>query len=158
MTEEDLSLALFQAALHDPTITVLSWQAVDGKTYFTADVILRLPNDERVAPDLVILVCNRSVWLIEVKDSHRKALDDEAKLQRLVTELGTTEILSQISRRAVAHIQDCELRLAVAFDEDLPSRDGACVPSVVHISWGYIREEVERSGLAAALTRLVLSA
>src|SRR5688500_18757380 len=98
MNEEQVSVGLFLAASEDPGITGLSWQSVDGKGYVAADVKFRLPDGQRVVPDLV--VCDEAfVWLIEIKATHLAAISDEQKLVKLVTELGEAQVLSQLRRR-----------------------------------------------------------
>ena len=152
MTEEEVSEGLFLAASSDPNIIVLTWHAVDGKSYFTPSVKLRHPGGTRVEPDLILLVCEDSVWLIEVKADHSEAVADERKLVRLRQEVGDQELLVQITRRS-GHRVDGAIRLAVAYAQDDPGI-GDCEPSVVHIHWPTFQNEVAVAGLGGLLSSL----
>ena len=161
MNEEYVSGSLYRAAMADPAIEVLSWQSVDGKGYFAADIKLRLPDDRRVEPDLIIVVDGR-LWLIEVKARHSEALADETKLAELLGLLGKDEILRQVRVRSGVDIPDMELVLAVAYygDDvdssaegvsDLPEPGPTCVEGVVHVDWEALEPEVSAIGLSATL-------
>jgi hypothetical protein len=154
MTEEEVSVALFSAASEDDDIEVLSWQSIDGKNYFAFDIKLRLPNSERMEPDLVVR--SDLLWLIEVKGLHSEAAEDEAKLVRLLDELGPEEVQAQIYRRAgIFDREVMEIELAVAFGEDdLRGSSDRCEPRVRHIDWFAAQALVERDGLSASLRRL----
>src|SRR4051812_1543942 len=117
MNEEYVSTGLYRAAAADPAIDVLSWQSVDGKGYFAADVKLRLPDQRRFEPDLVLRVAG-CLWLVEAKGSHSEALSDEAKLAELVGVLGDREVLRQVEVRSGYPVRGSELALAVAFYGD----------------------------------------
>jgi len=154
VTEEEVSVALFMAASRDDEIEVLSWQSIDGKNYFAFDIKLRLPTNERMEPDLILK--SGSLWLIEVKGLHSEAIDDEQKLVRLVRELGETQVVEQVYRRAGKLERDApDIALAVAFGEDdLRGSSQRCEASVSHINWSIAPAEVERAGLARYLDAL----
>src|SRR3954469_9260746 len=111
MHEEYVSSGLYRAAAADPAIDVLSWQSVDGKGYFAADVKLRLPDKRRFEPDLVLLVHGEVLWLIEIKGRRSEAVADEAKLTELRAALGDRELLRQVSRRSGVQVGEREIVL-----------------------------------------------
>ena len=154
MTEEEVSVALFIAAGEDDAVELLSWQSIDGKNYFAFDIKLRLPNNERMEPDLIVR--SSGLWLIEVKGLHSEALEDERKLVRLLEMLGTTEVREQVYRRAGTMATDSsQVELAVAFgDDDLGEARDRCEGSVRHIDWSQARPAVARAGLSAYLRDL----
>jgi hypothetical protein len=153
MTEEDVSVGLFIAATADSGVDVLSWQSVDGKNYFAFDIKLRLPTNERLEPDLVLR--SETLWLIEVKGTHSEAVDDEAKLARLLDELGAAELRAQIYRRAgILEPDDMPIELAIAFGKDDLGTDARCEPRVLHIAWMEAQSPVEQKGLGAFLASL----
>jgi hypothetical protein len=153
VNEEEVSYELFKAAEADSTLTVLSWQAVNGKGYFTADVKLRLPSGERMEPDLIV-ADTETVWAIEVKGLHSEALLDETKLRRLEQEMSSSEVLEQVSLRAGVEVTGHTLITGVAFDEDDLASSEQCEPSLVHICWTLHREEAATLGLRALLSHL----
>lgn len=153
--EERVSRGLYEAAVADPKISVLSWQAVDGKGYFAADVKLRLPDSRRIEPDLVIALGQR-LWLIEVKATHADAIEDEAKLAELVEVLGERETLRQVELRSGISLVDFSLELAVAYlGSGIPetgfSPTTRCIGSVIHIDWNSIEPKLAGSTLASCL-------
>lgn len=117
MNEEWLSERLFQEATSRDDVEVLSWQSVDGKGYFTADVKLRLSSGERMEPDLIV-VRGDHLWLIEVKTRHSEAIDDEVKLVRLVDDLGEDEIRRQVAQRSRFKLENEAVGMAVAYVVD----------------------------------------
>jgi hypothetical protein len=133
MSEEYVSSGLYKLALRDPDIDVLSWQSVDGKGYFAADVKIRLPDERRMEPDLILALA-AELWVIEVKDLHSQARDDEAKLRAMVELLGSQGVLDQVSLRSGAPVTGKELVLAVAFAAD-DLAEGLCPGDIVHIDW-----------------------
>jgi hypothetical protein len=134
MNEDDISKEMYLAADAESEIAVLSWQGVGGKSYLTRDVRIRVGR-KTMAPDLVVLVQQSSLWLIEIKGSHAESLaEDEPKLLGLQAELGDEEILDQVARRArVTLPTDCEVVLAVAYSTGRPGAD--CSPSIRHLAW-----------------------
>lgn len=157
MSEEEVSEALFLAASDDPDISVLTWHAVDGKSYFTASVKLRLASGERLEPDLILLVVPDRLWVIEVKGSHADAVGDERKLVRARQELGDDTLLAQVSVRSGRDVRGADIVLAVAFETDDHDR-AACEHGVVHLSWTRVKEDVEAVGLRRTLEGLLPSA
>lgn len=151
MTEEEVSLGLYRAANDDPLVSVVSWQGVNGKGYFAADVKIRLPDQRRVEPDLILTV-DDLVWVIEIKDLHSQSVSDEIKLNTMVGLLGPEGVLDQIQLRSGISMRDKILILAVAFARD-DVRGSHCVPGVVHIDWSKHEEAAQRSlsGLLANL-------
>lgn len=148
MNEEDLSAALFAEATAHAGIQVLSWQAIDGKGYFAADVKLRLKSGERMEPDL-ILATPTAVWLIEIKSQHSESLADEAKLLRLLNDVSPSSLLQQISLRSQVDVRNLRLHAAVAYVvEDVPPT--ATCQAVVHSCWE-TQTRLGRSGLEPLL-------
>lgn len=163
MNEEYVSGALYRAAVDDPEVSVISWQSIDGKGYFAADVKLRLPDQRRFEPDLVLDVAGH-LWLIEVKATHMAALADEVKLTELLGLLGESEIIRQVSVRSGRNLSGRELVLAVAFqDNDLPgltegpkenAPETTCIGGIVHVDWGTLEPAVAAGSLAVTLSQL----
>lgn len=153
MKEETVSLNFFQAASRDPALKVLSWQGVNGKGYFAADVKLRLRSGDRVEPDIIIS-SQDSLWLVEVKGSHVAALADETKLVALVRDLGTAEILDQVGRRSGVSVTGLSLVPAVAYGDDSGPSLATCDPEVVHLSWPRVHTEMLSAGLSGALREI----
>jgi hypothetical protein len=163
MTEEYVSGSLYRQATADPAIQVLSWQSVDGKGYFAADIKLRLLDQRRFEPDLIIHLDQR-LWLIEVKGKHSEAVSDEIKLAELLGTLGEQEVLRQVRVRAGTDVSNSELVLAVAYygdDLNEASQDESpieepgpfprCVDGVLHIDWETIETEVADGSLSTTL-------
>lgn len=153
MTEEEVSEQLFLAAERDPAAKVLTWQGVDGKGYFAADIRLRLPSGTRVEPDL-ILMTSGSMWLIEVKSRHSEAQADEGKLAALLEQLPASEIRRQIKRRSGQELARRAPRVAVVFFYDDVEGEGVepnCRQHVAHVDWSVEASAVEGAGLAALL-------
>jgi hypothetical protein len=153
MNEEEVSYELFKAAEADSDLVVLSWQAVNGKSYFTADVKLRLPTAERMEPDLIVADSN-TVWMIEVKELHSEALLDEVKLRRLGEEMAPMEVLEQISLRSGTRVTEHTLVAGVAFDEDDLSSSIQCESRLIHVCWTFDRDGVVKMGLGGFLKQL----
>lgn len=152
-SEEAVSFAIFAAAMADTSLEVLSWQAVDGKGYFTADVKLRLPTGERMEPDL-ILADPEVVWLIEVKALHSETTSDEKKLARIPDELGEEQTLKLLSLHSGLDVTSRTLRLAVAYDVDDVMDLRGCSPAVAHIEWQSASVIAEEQGLSSLLRSL----
>jgi hypothetical protein len=154
MNEERLSTSLYEAALKDPAAQVLSWQGVDGKGYFAADVKLRLPDRRRIEPDLVIWA-NPRLWLIEIKARHSESLADERKLVELLELLDREEILRQVKARSRFSNPKAQPLPAVAFfEDDLAGRIESCVGCIVHIPWDEVEARAKSGSLGEALTVL----
>ena len=154
MNEEQVSAALFLAAGADTRLSVLSWQSVDGKGYFAADVKLRLGDGRRVEPDLI--VCDETyLWLIEVKATHFEALADEQKLGRVVAELGEDEIVAQVRRRARRATIPSLVVPVVAYALDNVLGEVGCHSSVRHLDWGAVELATASSGLRSVLRSLL---
>jgi len=152
--EEKVSYGLFLAAEADESVTCLSWQSVDGKGYFTADIKLRLSTGQRMEPDLILLATG-VLWLIEVKGRHFEALDDEAKLVRLVEDLGPQRIRDTVKLRTGTDLDSVVVRVAVAFDvDDLATPDGRCLDSVAHLEWPRIEQALLEQSLSWILAAL----
>lgn len=153
MNEEQVSLALYLAAVDDLQLEVLSWQGVDGKGYFAADIKFRLQNGDRVEPDLIL--ADQSVtWIIEVKPNHQRAIEDESKLIALRNALGDREIIEQIRRRTRGLIIPETVIFVVAFDADNISNSSKCQSEVVHLPWSMIKSRVSENGLNSVLSEL----
>lgn len=153
LSEEAVSRALFEAAIADGSLDVLSWQAVDGKGYFTADVKLRLPTGERLEPDL-ICADHATVWLIEVKARHSEALADEAKLARIPVELGMGPTLDLLSLHSGVNVNGHTPKLVVAYDLEDTHGSAQCNGSVGHLEWSAIAGIVAAEGLSSVLRSL----
>ncbi len=161
MNEEVVSAGLFRSGVADPEIEVLSWQSVDGKGYFAADIKLRLPDDRRAEPDLILLL-DGQVWLIEVKGRHSEALSDEAKLADLLSALGDAEIARQVGLRSGTDVSGSEVVLAVAFaGDDLDESpvgeaqsEVLCGDAVLHVDWEQLELAVLQAGLSSVLREL----
>ena len=134
MNEEELSELLFREASEDAALQVLSWQSVDGKGYFTADVKLRLSTGERMEPDLIVATGDK-VWLVEVKSLHGQAIADEQKLARLEGDMEAAALLGQIRLRSQVDVGELELATAVAYVKDDVADSSQCLAAVAHISW-----------------------
>jgi hypothetical protein len=156
VNEEQLSEALFWAAERDPGVTVISWQGVDGKGYFAADIKLRLPSGRRVEPDL-ILARGPALWLIEVKSAHSEALSDEAKLEALLEAVPAQALAEQIAARTGYTVVAATPVAAVAYHfDDVAARGvSACVEAVHHIDWHTAAPAVGASGLGIYLDSLI---
>lgn len=154
MTEEYVSSGFYAAAVADPKVEVLSWQAVDGKGYFAADVKLRMPDGRRFEPDLILQIGD-VVWLIEIKGRHSEALTDEAKLAELCGILGDAEVLRQVTVRSGYDVAGCSIATAVSyFNDDLAvdlaepydtatvGAPSGCYPGMKHVEWSAAEVEL----------------
>lgn len=158
-----MSVAMYLAATDDATVDVLSWQSVNGKGYFAADVKLRLPDQRRFEPDLILRHAG-VLWLIEVKGRHSEAIEDERKLAELLSALGTRAILRQVGARAGHDVSECALTLAVAYYGDdvvaiadegtVEAELGPCVPGIVHMDWDVLEPQVAEEGLGRTIESL----
>lgn len=143
--EEEVSHALYMAAKEDDSLEVISWQAVNGKGYFTADIKLRLPSGDRAEPDLIV-ANSKVVWLIEVKALHSEAVADEVKLETLLDECSPESLLGLIRLHSGSDVANKRLIGAVAFGLDDLSDGTRCRQSIVHITWPAARKDGETLG------------
>jgi hypothetical protein len=153
--EEAISAWLYDSAKRDNRLDVLSWQAIDGKGYFTADVKLRLPSGERLEPDLVLLQDKRVLWILEVKGDHKDALRDESKLTELIDLISLPSLIQQLSARTGFSLNLGVVRIGVAFGDAWAIEEFDCLPQIAHICQARHEKMVEERGLAALLDDLV---
>jgi hypothetical protein len=154
MNEEEISVALFKAASNDPSLTVLSWQSVDGKGYFAFDVKIRTSDGKRLEPDLVASSFV-ALYLVEVKALHSEATADERKLVSIRNDLGDDEIADQVRRRTGGLAIPRAIGLVVAFDQDDVPTAGYCEEEVAHLCWCVEQDQIAERGLAEIMKALV---
>ena len=145
LPEEDVSYALYKAAKEDKCLQVVSWQAVDGKSYFATDIKLRLPNGERAEPDLII-ASSRLVWLIEVKSLHSESIADEIKLKTLLEGCSHESLLNLISLHSGIDVTKKMLEGCVAYSLDDTAGPVQCSHLIGHIEWPKTRANDEKFG------------
>jgi len=155
LDESALSVELFRLARDDSAVRLLSWQGVDGKGYFAADVRFKLPSGLRLEPDLIAL-SGQTVWLLELKVLHSESIADELKLELLRTELGDEQILAQLRTRTGVSLSDCAILLGIVYVEDDAPYADKCVAEVIHIHWTREAAQIAtRTGFGGFLSSLI---